>query len=232
MLPEQIYEKANESVVMIVTYDFNGNQLTSGSGVVISEDGRIISNTHLFEECESFEIRKGGIIISEVDVFDLYSEFDLILLKVKPGIFKSLILAQPDDIKIGKEVFSIGNPLGYFENSFSEGIINGLSKNEMNDIVYIQFTAPISPGNSGGVLLNEECELVGVNTSSITEGNDIYFTIPSIKINNNFKEENLYYNGASKYYLFACNALSVLNCKKSIEYFDKFSNLAPDLYYI
>lgn len=225
MLPEQIYEKANESVVTIITYDFNGNQLGSGSGVVISDDGRIVSNSHVFEDCENFEIRKGGITISDVEVLDQYSEYDLILLKIKPGIFKPLKFSKPEDVKIGKNVFSVGNPLGLFENTIAEGIISGLRNLYSNEMTYIQFTAPISGGNSGGALLNDNCELVGITSMSRKNANDIHFAIPANEITNIFTEDKLHFNGAAKYYLLASNALATANYTKSAEYFENSQNL-------
>ena len=98
--------------------------------------------------------------------------------------------------------------MGKFENTIAEGIISGLRNLYSNEMTYIQFTAPISGGNSGGALLNDNCELVGITTSSNDNANDVHFAIPAYEITNIFTEDKLHFNGAAKYYLLASNLIT------------------------
>jgi S1-C subfamily serine protease len=179
MTPDQIYERTQESVVTIQTYDSRGMNIGSGRGVVISDDGIIVSNHHVFAECVDFKVSAGSVTLGELDVLYYDEKIDLILLKAKKGILNPLNLCDPQKIKVGQIVYSIGNPLGEFENSIASGLISGFRNMNGNDFKHIQFTSSISPGNSGGALVNETCELVGITTFHRRGGNDLYFAVPA-----------------------------------------------------
>jgi len=105
-------------------------------------------------------------------VFALDSEADVAILKVSGQGLPTLRLGDSDKIAVGEAVVTIGSPLG-FENSVSTGIVSGIRR--QGDHVTIQTTAPISPGSSGGPLLNEMGEVIGITTSSVGAAQNINF---------------------------------------------------------
>lgn len=227
MKPELIYETAQESVVTIITYDFKGEVSGTGSGVVISDDGMIVTNYHVLRGCMDFAVRAGEITIRDVDVLAFSFERDLAVLKPKKKVMKPVSLCDPDKLKIGQTVFSIGNPLGEFENTFSGGMISGFRELDQNDFRYIQFTSPISPGNSGGALLSEECELIGITTMSRRDGNDLYFAIPINVIDEVRKESEGLKTDECRLFLLAQNAYINDENRKAVDIADKLLKINP-----
>jgi len=224
MKPEEIYETAQESVITITTYDSKRIATATGSGVLISQDGVVVSNYHVLEGCHDFTITAGEIIITDADVIAFDSDKDLVLIKMKRALLKPIKLCEPKDIKIGQIVYTLGNPLGEFDNTFSAGLISGIRKSG-NSHMYIQFTAPISPGNSGGALLNEKCELIGITTMSRRDGNDLYFAMPVEMITELHDSKSNYLDGECKLLLLANNALSAGEYVRSNQLFDELLNI-------
>ena len=158
------------------------NELTEiglGSGVIISDDGYIITNYHVIEGGEKFEVTVSGDQ-KEAELVGSDSSSDVAVLKIKDGSgFKAIALGDSENIKIGEWVMSIGSPFG-LEQSVATGIISATSRSQIMDAatdaygqstgevtIYpnmIQTDAAINPGNSGGALVNEKGELIGINT--------------------------------------------------------------------
>ncbi len=188
-----VYKKAHKSVVEIEitasspVYSFFGESLTeaAGSGVILTEDGYIVTNYHVIEDAEQITIilHDGQAYQAEVVGEDQVS--DLAVLKIETAEnLKPAVFANSDDIQVGEAVFPIGNPLGEFGGSITEGIISA----EQREIVVgyqvirvLQTSAAINPGNSGGGLFNSQGEVVGiVNAKSSGESIEgIGFAIPS-----------------------------------------------------
>jgi tetratricopeptide (TPR) repeat protein len=174
--PEQIYEKVNDAVVIVLTYDINGELRNQGSGVVISGEGYILTNYHVMENGSSVLVVHGDISISDVEIIGGDIEADILALRIPKGNFSFVELPESEEIKIGQRVYAIGSPMGY-ENTISEGIISGYRKFDKG-INLIQITASISPGSSGGAVVNSRGELIGISTYTITEGQNLNFAIP------------------------------------------------------
>ncbi len=161
-----------------------------GSGFIVSSTGLVISNKHVVEQ----EDAKYKVRLNNGDTLDVEKIYrdplnDLSILKVVP---KSSLVALPlgdsDKLKLGQTVVAVGTPLGEFTNSVTSGIVSGLGRGitagspfegsaEKLDGV-IQTDAAISPGNSGGPLLNSSGEVIGVNTAVSGEGQNIGFALP------------------------------------------------------
>ncbi len=174
-----------------------------------------------------FAVRAGKITIRDVDVIASSFEMDLAILKPKKKVMKPVRLCDPDKLRIGETVYSIGNPLGEFENTFSGGMISGFRKIDQNDFRYIQFTSPISPGNSGGAILSDECQLIGITTMSRLGGNDFYFAIPINAIDEVRKESEGLKTVECKLFLFAQNAYINDECRKVVDFADMLLKLNP-----
>ncbi len=160
-----------------------------GSGFIISEDGLIITNKHVVSDSEAtYKVLTNDN--KKLDVVKIYRDplNDLAILKVNASGLKPLKLGNSDNLKLGQMAIAIGTPLGEFTNTVTVGILSGLGRGitagspfegyvEKLDNV-IQTDAAISPGNSGGPLLNSAGQVIGINTAIAQEGQNIGFAIP------------------------------------------------------
>jgi S1-C subfamily serine protease len=175
--PMNIAQKAFPSVVMIVMEDADGQSNTMGSGFFVSE-GVVASNFHVIEgTSRGFVKIIGDETMYEIDgIIALDELHDLVLLQVKAANAPLLSLGDSKNLAIGEEVFVVGNPEG-FEGTFSKGIVSGIRESE--DKRYVQITAPISHGSSGGPVLNGKAEVIGVTVATHESGQNLNFAIPS-----------------------------------------------------
>ena len=158
-------------------------QNSLGSGVIVTNEGHIITNSHVVEQVDEIEVQLADGRTKKARLVGSDSQVDLAVLKVdEPGL-KALKLGDSDAVQAGDMVLAIGNPFG-FEETVTEGIIS--SKGRPNRVDgfgdYLQTDAAINPGNSGGPLINLAGEVIGINTAIIsrTGGNQgIGFAIPS-----------------------------------------------------
>ena len=229
LTPEEIYEKVNDAVVVIIAYDFNNEPTQQGSGVVLNDKGYVVTNYHVFAECERLEIKHYDKTIPYSDIIGVDVEKDLLILKIDDNIFPSIQLANVDELKVGQRVYAIGSPLG-FENSMSEGIISGLRNVDLVGRNFIQITASISPGSSGGAVVNSKGELIGISSLTFTDGQNLNFAILvsdilSLKIGSysdkeSIENNNLFYKGF--------NALESGNYSAAIKYYDEYLKRNPN----
>ena len=164
------------------------SDLGLGTGMIISEDGYILTNWHVagnkYSNCyitlENGNSYNGSVVWAD-------SDLDLAIVKISASGLKSITLGDSDNIKIGEEAYAIGNPIGIeFQRTVTSGIISGVNRtikleeedktSYMDDL--IQTDATINPGNSGGPLINSKGEVVGINSVKITEAEGIGFAIP------------------------------------------------------
>lgn len=175
LTPEQIYEKVNDAVVIVLAYDANNKLINQGSGVVISNDGYIITNYHVMKNASKVNIVHNDLLFENAELIGGDEESDILFIKIPKNDLSVIKTPESDDVKIGQKVYAIGSPLGY-ENTISDGIVSGYRK--FDKINLIQITASISPGSSGGAVVNSKGELIGISTYTITEGQNINFAIP------------------------------------------------------
>jgi serine protease Do len=178
-------------------------QRSSGSGVVVSADGYIVTNNHVVRNARRVRVqlvgssdgagtRQSGKIL-EARVVGTDREADLAVLKVdSPTQLPVLKFSDSDMLRQGQMVLAFGNPLG-LENSVSLGIVSSLGRQIRPDdpMVYIQTDAPINPGNSGGPLLNADGDIVGINTFILSQSGGsegIGFAIPGNIVKNIYEQ--------------------------------------------
>ncbi len=156
-----------------------------GSGVIVSEDGYIITNNHVIDNADEIKVTlfNGDELDGEIVGTDPAS--DIAVVKVNSDNLQAIQMGNSDELRVGEMVLAIGSPLGNeFAHSVSMGIISasGRSALGLNQFEnYIQTDAAINPGNSGGPLINVEGELIGINTAiaSRSGGNQgVGFAIP------------------------------------------------------
>ena len=175
--PEQIYEKVNRVIVMIISYDNNGSSYKQGSGVIINDKRWIVTNYHVCKNSSKIIIKQKDNII-KYDKIIYYDELkDILIFSLDDSFYPQIQIGNSDNLKIGQKIYAIGNPLG-LENTISEGIISGLRPLEKNQREFIQITASISHGSSGGAVVNSFGELIGISSMSFTGGQNLNFAIP------------------------------------------------------
>lgn len=178
LTPDGIYEKLSASMVEIHTFDRNGQGLGLGSGFFIDDKGTVLTNFHVMEGACSAEIityDDKRFRVSQIDGFS--KDIDLCVVKTDAGETVPVELFN-GDVKTGESVYTIGSSIG-LTGTFSDGIVSTASRVD-NNVEYIQITAPISKGNSGGPLVNRYGEVIGVNTFQFTDGQNLNFAV-SIK---------------------------------------------------
>ena len=184
-----IVRAASPSVVMIVLRDASGREIATGSGFVVASDGKVVTNLHVVSlpEATQAEIRfPDGASYRAQGVLTVDSERDLALLLVRATNreFPFLQLGDSDRMQVGEHIVAIGSPLAGLssvntENTASDGIVSGIRDWPNGKMSVFQITAPLSPGSSGGVLVNANSQAVGVTFAQLTAGQNLNFAIPS-----------------------------------------------------
>jgi serine protease Do len=229
---QALSQRVNGAVVQVFAtgYTFGGDddagsattaglitkQRSSGSGVIITPDGYIVTNNHVVQNARRVRVQvespsankakteKGGddtdgppglvrAKLFEATVVGTDREIDLAVLKItSPAPLPVLKFADSEQLKQGQIVLAFGNPLG-LENSLSMGVVSSVGRQVKPDdpMTYIQTDAPINPGNSGGPLVNSSGEIVGINTFILTQSGGsegIGFAIPSNVVDSVYKQ--------------------------------------------
>lgn len=176
---ENLASQAN-SVVMIKTLDSENKPICFGSGVVIHQEGYILTNFHVVEGGHYFSVLYENETEEYVTdyLIKYHQAYDLAVIKVDRKS-SPLIVKKEGNLVRGQKIVAIGSPLGLF-NSVSDGIVSGFR--EINTIPMIQFTAPISDGSSGGALIDMYGRLVGIITAGFDKGQNLNLAVPSQKI--------------------------------------------------
>ena len=193
----EMISEVNDSVVGISKVKNSGSSIFSddnitslglGTGLIVGENGYILTNAHVSGEKYSRcyvtlvdgKTYDGSVVWSNTDI-------DMAIVKINQKNLKVAILGNSDDIKVGETVYAIGNPIGYeFQRTVTSGIISVVNRTikfeedeaetYMEDL--IQTDATINPGNSGGPLVNADGQVIGINGVKITSAEGISFAIP------------------------------------------------------
>ena len=186
-----IVKKTADSVVEIATEGVKTGVFAqqyvvkgAGSGVIISEDGYIITNHHVIEGANSVTVTlRDGNTSYTAAVIGSDSDNDIALLKVDAKGLTPATFGDSSKLAVGDYVVAIGNPLGELGGTVTDGIISALARDvtiEDQNMTLLQTNAQISPGNSGGGLFNANGELIGIVNAkdSATEVEGIAFAIP------------------------------------------------------
>lgn len=201
----KVYEQAHEAVVNIAgerlvsssvwpgyewpdMFDFWGPRYQRqvavlGSGMVVHEDGYVITNAHVIKGSEKIKVVFSDGSEFEANIISGDESKDLAVLKIPVNKKLPFIhLGRSNDLMIGETVVAIGNPYGY-ANTVTSGVVSAVGRDiQVAEGFWlrglIQTDAPINPGNSGGPLLNINGELIGVNTAVRAEAENIGFAIP------------------------------------------------------
>ena len=206
---EELSDRTGRSVVQIFVRSYVTNDSTdqvsdllskensSGSGIIMSADGYILTNAHVVRGAHDVKVQLNIRMEKEAreqgdrsfnrpltgTVVGIDRESDLAVVKIDKANLPFLKFGDSDQLKQGQIVLALGSPLG-LDNSVSMGVVSGVSRQIKGDdpMVYIQTDAPINPGNSGGPLLDADGRVIGINTLIFTQSGGsegIGFAIPS-----------------------------------------------------
>ncbi|BAY41916.1 putative serine protease (plasmid) [Nostoc sp. NIES-2111] len=226
--PEIIYQKANPAVVAIIALQ-NRQPVSYGSGVIISPRGWIVTANHVVANQRNVSVKvlekvyRGAVVARDPNN-------DLALIKLQSQQRLPSLRLQSIPPKIGQKIYVLGNPLT-LEKSFTDGIVSRLDDNGV-----IQYTAPTNPGNSGGPLLNENGEVIGVvsrgvpvsRTGSLAPG--IYFAIPTSKIQiliSRMRPASAEARQSATYHANGLIQAQKGNYRRAIEYYNQAIRLEP-----
>ena len=229
----QVLEQINECVVGIsklkdtgntVFLENGSNSLGLGTGMVVTENGYILTNEHVsgakYTTCyvtlPNGKSYKANVVWSDSDI-------DLSIVKINAKNLSYVTFGDSSSVKVGERVYAIGNPIGYeFQRTVTSGIVSAVNRTitieEENKSSYmedlIQTDATINPGNSGGPLINSQGEVIGINSVKITSAEGIGFAVPIniIKaIVEKFKTEDKFEEATLGIFAYDKNVIPYLN---------------------
>lgn len=177
MTAQEVYQAISPSVWGVSTFDDSNRVIGRGSAVVIGP-GQLVTNCHVLSKGKAVVVRKEnvnyGAKLMHADV-----KRDLCLLKVDNFNAPSVEIVTIAQTKIGSKAYAIGNPRG-MEQTISEGLVSGIRRDDNDEVAFIQTSAAISPGSSGGGLFDDQGRLIGVTTLASTEGTqNLNFAVPA-----------------------------------------------------
>lgn len=197
-----VADKVSESVVSIVcstkSVSFFGKSYTSGAsgtGIIVSSDGYILTNKHVIDGATTINVvLADGTTYEDVKLATTDPLNDVAFIKIADvSDLKAATLGDSKTINVGQQVIAIGNALGQYQNTVTSGIISGTGRSltasdesgslteTLSDM--IQTDAAINSGNSGGPLVNAAGEVIGINTATSVDGENVGFAIPISSIN-------------------------------------------------
>ena len=178
LTPEQIYARCAPAVFYVEIYDEYGWCIKTGSGFFLTEDGLAVTNYHVISGADSASITVSdtGEMYPVAGVYDYSAEEDWAVLQIDGSGFQTLEIGDPGYDVGGATVYAIGSPLG-LQNTISAGIISNPARVD-GGMTYIQMSAAISPGSSGGALLNKYGQVIGITSATYTSGQNLNLSIP------------------------------------------------------
>ena len=191
LTPKDIVQRSSPAIVRVEATGDDGEQF--GTGFIVDKTGVVATNFHVIQGLSDIKIKlQDGSHYTVQSVLNVDPGRDLAIMKFQPDKpMPSLRLGDSNKVAAGEKIVAIGNPLGVFENTVSEGLISSIrqicsqqdaaNKNPQCPIELhlLQISAPISQGSSGGPLFNQTGEVVGITAAIITQGQLINFAVPA-----------------------------------------------------
>ena len=178
----QIAQKVGPSVVEVTTEAVQTNGIFTqyvtngaGSGVIISEDGYILTNNHVVEGQSTVKVTTSDKQQYDATVVGTDDKTDIAVLKIDASGLTPAVIGDSDGLVVGETAVAVGNPLGTLGGTVTDGIISALDREvtvNNQTMTLLQMSAAVSPGNSGGGLFNERGELVGI-VNAKSGGSDV-----------------------------------------------------------
>ncbi len=178
---QELYRRASPAVVFITQVDASGKTTSLASGFLVSSNGIVVTNYHVIDPDQgAVHIRvklPRGDVFTDVGVIYAEERRDFAVVTINAVGLPALPVGDSDKVEIGERVVAIGNPKG-LELTLTEGIVENISLDSRNGYRFIQHQAPLSPGSSGGPLLNMRGEVIGINAFNIKDAQNLNGAIP------------------------------------------------------
>ena len=171
--PEQIFQQASQSVIVIHAYDGEGNPINQGGGVVTGRE-LVTTNCHVIENAMRLDVQHQHQVLSATPA-EANLDRDLCQIRV-PQLNAPRVMLNTSRVRVGQRVYAIGAPEG-LELTLTEGLISSLR--EFDGSQFIQTSAAISQGSSGGGLFDTEGRLIGITAFFVGEGPNLNFALPA-----------------------------------------------------
>lgn len=190
MTVAEIASKVGPSVVEVRTEQVATNayfgqyvQGGAGSGVIISEDGYIITNNHVVSGAQQIQVTTADKQTYDATVVGTDSKTDIAVLKIEATGLTPATVGNSDQLAVGEFALAVGNPLGTLGGTVTDGIVSALNRDitvNGQTMTLLQTNAAVSPGNSGGGLFNSNGELIGIVNAKSSQSNveGLGFAIP------------------------------------------------------
>ena len=185
---QDLYVKCSPSVVTIITYQNKTTEYGMGTGIIISADGLIMTNTHVIDECDRITVKLSSDDVYEALLVGADASSDIAVLKIEESGLPVAEFGNSDSLQIGEEVAAIGNPLSEsFRSTLTNGIISGIDRGVSYNgrtMTVLQTNTALNNGNSGGPLFNMYGKVIGVTNMKMSSSvnasvEGIGFAIPS-----------------------------------------------------
>ena len=181
---KDIHNIAINYTVEVYAY-LDGEYMSAGSGFFISGDGTVVTNYHVIDGAyEIYVVDCNGDMYAVTEILGYDSNIDLAVIQVDAvSVPATISNATPET---GDTIYTLGNSAGEYYDTFTNGIISNASRVVAGynpNMTYIQHTAPITHGNSGGPLINDKGEVIGINTWGDTSGQNLNFAVPVSYLN-------------------------------------------------
>lgn len=235
----EISTKCAPAVFYVDLLNKNDDSIGSGSGFFISSDGLAVTNYHVVRNMTNVKITtKDGQAYDIAGIVDYDAATDLALIKVSGSGFPYLTPGNSDSAVTGATVYTIGYPLGITQTVAPGAITN--AAHPMNDVNHIMISAPISPGSSGGALINSTGQVIGVTNATYSDGQNMNLAVPinllaglsrdktPVPLSELFKKSFTYYTNFPLIPDFASlNGSTLYNQKYNAEYQSTYYMYAP-----
>ena len=163
------------AVVTLVALDERDQPLALGSGFFITRDGVLVTNAHVVTGANRVLVRWRGKNGVALKILNFARRYDLVTIQTSFTSTPTVLLADSDQAAAGQDVVVLGSPQG-LEGTVSTGIIGGLRT--IAGVHYLQITAPISPGSSGGPVFNSQGRVIAISTATSAKGQNLNFALP------------------------------------------------------
>ena len=176
---ETLFERVNGSVCTIAATDQGRNLLRRGSGFILKDSRLLVTNAHVLAGFEKAEVKCGDQTANVEKITNYDGEVDLVLAETGPLDVEGLELSTSSEIRPGTQVYAIGSPYG-LEGTITPGLTSAYR--ELEGKTYIQISTPISPGSSGGPVIDDHGMVIGVSVAALEVAQNINFAIPAAAV--------------------------------------------------
>lgn len=173
--PDKLYATLSPSVWRVVAMDAAGKPFAQGSAVVIAPE-TLLTNCHVLAKASSFVVRQDTVVVpARLQYIDI--ERDMCQITARTLKAPAVRMGDSDKVAVGQRIYTLGNPLG-MELTLSDGLVSAMRHDDNHKLKYIQISAPISPGSSGGGLFDEDGALIGITSAGMEKGQNLNLAIP------------------------------------------------------